>query len=286
MAAITKEQVAFFRRNGYVKLEGIVPKANCDKVIEAIWACLGKDGSDPDNWYDPPQGVMNRDGMVELYQHPSMWDNRQLPEVYDAFSQLLNERKLWVSIDRVNMKLPAKADKQHLDNSFIHWDTDTSSLPSPIPKGRHLQGVLYLADTAPNQGGFQCVPSIYRDLEQYLERQPKDRNPRVPDLTGYDVEVIPGKAGDLVIWDVLLAHGNGHNRNTLPRYAQYISMYPERSDEERARRVRLWRERRGPENHPAFPGDPRRWEQTAFASSPELTPLGRKLLGLDAWDEE
>ncbi|QHW33061.1 phytanoyl-CoA dioxygenase family protein [Paenibacillus rhizovicinus] len=286
MAAITKEQVEFFQQNGYVKLEGIVSKENCDRVIEAIWSCLGQDRSDPDNWYNPPQGVMNGDGMVELYHHQSMWDNRQLPDVYDAFAQLLNQQKLWVSIDRVNMKPPAKADKKHLDNSFIHWDTDTNNLPSPIPKGRRVQGVLYLADTAPDQGGFQCVPSIYRDLEAYLQRQPADRNPRVPDLTGYEVEVIPGKAGDLVIWDVLLAHGNGHNRNTIPRYAQYITMYPEGNEESRQQRVDMWRERKAPQRHSAFPGDPRNWEQTAFEGPPELTPLGRKLLGLDAWGEE
>ncbi|MBO7743132.1 phytanoyl-CoA dioxygenase family protein [Paenibacillus sp. MWE-103] len=285
MTNITKEQVDFFRHNGYVKLEGIVPKANCDRVIEAIWSCLGKDASDPENWYNPPQSVMNRDGMVEMYHHQTMWDNRQLEEVYGAFSTLLDEEKLWVSIDRVNMKPPVRADKQHLDNSFIHWDTDTSVLPRPIPKGRKVQGVLYLADTEANQGGFQCVPEIYRDLEQYLDRQPADRNPRVPDLTGYDVQPIPGKAGDLLIWDVLLAHGNGHNRNTVPRYAQYITMYPEGNEQTREQRVKMWRERSAPENHHAFPGDPRKWEQTEFDGPPELTPLGRKLLGLDAWGD-
>lgn len=284
MVKITKEHVAFFQENGYVKIEGIVPKENCDKVIQAIWDCLGKDPSNPENWYEPPQGVINRDGMVEMYHHPSMWNNRQQPEIYEAFSHLLNEEKLWVSIDRVNMKPPAKADKPNLDNNFIHWDTDTDNLPDPIPKGKRVQGVLYLADTAPNQGGFQCVPAIYRDLRRYLNRQPAERNPRVPDLTGYETEAIPGKAGDLVIWDVLLPHGNGHNRSNLPRYAQYINMYPAdcNNTEDRERRVNLWRSRKGPSGA-AFPGDPRNWEQTQFNTSPDLTPLGQKLLGMVPW---
>jgi hypothetical protein len=283
---ITEEQKAFFRENGYVKLEGVVSKEDCDRVIEAIWDCLGQDPSDPDHWYDLPKGVISSAGMVEMYHHPSMWNNRQNPRVYQAFAELLGETKLWVSIDRVNMKPPVRKDYPHLDYGFIHWDTDTSNLPNPLPKPYGVQGVLYLADTAENQGGFQCVPGIYRELEEYLARQPADRDPRIPDLTGYEVEVITGKAGDLVIWDRLLAHGNGHNHADKPRYAQYITMYRARDTDEAARRRRIecWRNLQAPPGDP-FPGDPRGWERKTYGQPPELSPLGRKLLGLDRWDD-
>ena len=47
------------------------------------------------------------------------------------------------------------------------------------------------------------------------------------------------------------------------------------------RLVDSWRERRAPEGF-AFPGDPREWERTKYATA-NLTPLGKKLLGLDSW---
>jgi ectoine hydroxylase-related dioxygenase (phytanoyl-CoA dioxygenase family) len=286
MAIVTEEHRKFFQENGYVKIEGVVPKENCERVIEAIWACLGKDPTNPDNWYDHEKGVINRDGMVEMYQHQALWDNRQHPQMYEAFSELLGEKKLWVSVDRVNMKPPKREGKENLDSSFIHWDADTTNLTFPLPKPfGGVQGVLYIADTAENQGGFQCVPSLYREFEEWLKTQPADRNPRVPDITGYKVESIPGKAGDLVIWDRLLAHGNGHNYAGKPRYAQYISM--NRADpgriEWRQRLIEGWRTRSAPAGGP-FPGDPRRWEQTNFSEPAQLTDLGRKLLGLDAWE--
>jgi hypothetical protein len=283
---ITTEHQAFFRDNGYVKIEGLIPKQLCDRVIEAIWECLDRNPSEPDNWYNPPQGVLSRAGMVEMYHHQAMWDTRQHSALYQAFAELLGETKLWVSLDRVNMKPPISSDHPELNSSFIHWDTDTTNLPSPILKPRGVQGVLYLADTAPNQGGFQCVPGIYRELESYLKAQPADRDPRVPDLTGYEVEAIPGKAGDFVIWDTLLPHGNGQNHADKPRYAQYISMFSARPEltEVLEKRIEQWRNRKGPEG-PAFPGDPRKWEQDHFDSPPDLTPLGRKLLGLDLWEE-
>jgi hypothetical protein len=57
----------------------------------------------------------------------------------------------------------------------------------------------------------------------------------------------------------------------------------EENAEARERRIRLWQERLCP-GGPAFPGDPRRKEEL-HGTTAELTPLGRKLLGLDLWEE-
>jgi hypothetical protein len=92
------------------------------------------------------------------------------------------------------------------------------------------------------------------------------------------------KAGDLLIFNSLLTHGIRPNTSEdKARVAQYISMTPaDGSNEEiRQRRIESWRERRAPEGF-AFPGDPREWERTKYKTA-ELTPLGRKLLGLDPW---
>jgi hypothetical protein len=46
----------------------------------------------------------------------------------------------------------------------------------------------------------------------------------------------------------------------------------------------MWRDRLPPEGS-AFPGDPRGWERE-HGQTAELTPLGRKPLGLDRWEGE
>ena len=278
MPLLTPEDHRHFEENGYVVIRNVVPQENLDAVINALWKYLGMDPNDPEDWYRPP---LKPGGMVEIYQHQALWDNRQHPNVHQAFAELLGTERLWVTIDRANFKPPAHPDHPEYNfKGFTHWDTDTSVRPLPQ---RRVQGVLYLADTAENQGGFQCVPEIYRNLEAYLERQPADRNPNVPDLTGYEVKPIPGQAGDLLIWNVLLPHGNGHNTSDRPRFAQFISMRPERYDDEAARQERIdqWQHHRPPGNK-VFPGDPRRIEEEQGRTA-ELTPLGRKLLGLDRW---
>lgn len=279
MPVLSPENHAFFEENGYVVVHDASPREFLKAAVEAIWEFLGMDPNDSNDWYRPPHRPGA--GMVELYQHQALWNNRQSPRIYEAFCELWKTHKLWVSIDRVNMKPPQHPDHPEWNHpGFIHWDTDTSVLPIRF----WLQGVLALTDTAENQGAFQCVPGMHRRLEEWVKTQPTDRNPRVPDLTGLEVKRIPAKAGDLIIWHVGLPHGNGPNTSDKPRLAQYITMYPAPENNEEARQARIaqWREHRPPGTK-VFPGDPRRIEEE-HGKTAELTPLGRKLLGLDPWD--
>lgn len=300
MSLITAEDREFFERNGYVKVSDVVPEEQCQAVIDAIWDCLGQDPDDPETWYDPPEGMSDHwdsrsGGFVKLFHHQSMWDNRQHPTLYQAFAELLGEEQLWSSIDQTGMKPPQHPDYPELDRDFIHMDVDCSDVPRPIPTPYGLQGVLYLADTSEEHGGFQCVPSIYRNIEDWLDSHTEVERQH-PDLLGPEqdledseleadaIETIPGEAGDLVIWDRLLPHGNGINQTDEPRFAQYITMEPARfgDRETRIQRVESWRDQQPYFEHQT--PDPRNWESENCERA-ELTPLGRKLLGLDPWEE-
>jgi ectoine hydroxylase-related dioxygenase (phytanoyl-CoA dioxygenase family) len=97
------------------------------------------------------------------------------------------------------------------------------SLAQPIPFG--LQGILYLADTAADQGAFTCVPGFHRRIEQWLNDLPPGHDPRRHDFTSEAVP-IAGRAGDLVIWHHALPHGSSPNRASLPRFVQYMMGRP------------------------------------------------------------
>ena len=126
-----------------------------------------------------------------------------------------------MTIDRANLNTPNLAGRKF--NSFIHWDSDTTAVPLPI----NVQGVLALTSTDPEVGGFQCVPDLFRNFEQWVAKQPQGRDPFHPDLTGLEVKFVPMQAGDLLIFNTLLAHGIRPNQTTdRVRMAQYISMYP------------------------------------------------------------
>lgn len=269
---------------GYVVVPNAVPEEHIEKLIGLLWEFQEMDPSDSSTWLQGDRRrhemqELNNSGMVEIYNHQFLWDTRQQPRIYDAFVDIWDREDLWVTIDRANLNPPNVGGERRFDG-FIHWDVDTSKDPLPI----NVQGVLSLVDTDPEVGGFQCVPELFRTFDEWLAEQPADRDPFRPDVGDFEVEFIPLKAGDLIIWNSLVAHGIKPNRSRdRARIAQYVSMYPadEANEELRQQRIRSWRERIPPEGM-AFPGDPRNWEQERYETA-ELTELGRRLLGLSPW---
>jgi hypothetical protein len=241
------------------------------------------DPGNPETWSGGqlrPHGMkeLNNSGMVEIYNHQYLWDNRQHQRIYDTFVDIWDEERLWVTIDRANLNTPNRSARAF--GGFIHTDVDTTLDPLPV----NVQGVLSLIDTDDETGGFQCVPEQFRNFNEWKKRQPADRDGMKPDISGFTVCPVPMKAGDLLIFNSLLAHGIRPNTSqNKVRLAQYISMTPWEPENAHLREQRIlsWRERRAPLGV-AFPGDPREWERTKYEVA-ELNPLGRKLLGVDLW---
>lgn len=277
MKILTDADRAFWEENGYIIIRNAVAKENCTAVVNAIWEFLDMDRNDSATWYSRPPWH-SRAGMIEMYHHQSMWDNRQNPKIHQAFSEIYGTEKLWVSLDRVNMNPPATADWDH--HGFIHWDIDPTVQPIPL----RTQGVLCLADTSEEQGGFQCIPGSHLRVAEIVAAQTDESKVRNPDIGTMQIKSIAANAGDLIIWHVGLLHGNGRNRTDQPRLAQYITMYlaNEQDDEERQRRIELWQKRLPPSYKRAFPGDPRELE-VKFGKTAELTELGKKLVGVERW---
>lgn len=270
---------------GYVIVRQAVPAANVERLVDLLWRFDDKDPDDPSTWYAPQRRAhkmreLDNTGMLELYNHQFLWDNRMERRIHDTFVDIWDREDLWVTIDRANLNPPVRDPGNGNRDGFIHWDVDTSLRPLPIG----VQGVLSLGTQGGDTGGFQCVPSLFEHFADWVRTQPADRDPMHPDMTGLNVVNIDMDAGDLLVFNSLLAHGVRPNHSERRvRMAQYISMHPAQWDNEaeRRERIRLWRERDHPRRD-AFPGDPREWERHN-ASTARLTPLGEKLLGLTPW---
>ncbi|CAN5760245.1 hypothetical protein BH10CHL1_BH10CHL1_25710 [soil metagenome] len=225
----------FWDEHGYVVIPNVVPQANLQAVIDAIWAYTGKDSHNSASWYQEP---LLEGAMVNMSNSQPMWDNRQAPRLHEIFTELWGTEKLWVVLDRVNLNPPVNEQWHH--QGFLHWDMDPTKPPEPL-----FQGVLYLTDTSEAMGGFQCVPGSHRRLLEWQATHTADEGTPPPGTSGRDwmmqkqhpikewvmeglkAKSIPGKAGDFLIWNVALLHGNGKNVSDQPRLAQYISMSPE-----------------------------------------------------------
>ena len=268
---------------GHVVVRQAVPRDSALQLLDALWQFQDMDPANPATWDQPERRPhlmpeINNTGMVEIYHHPLIWAHRQSPRVYDAFVDVWDSEALWVSIDRANLNPPNRGVRE-MGDGFIHWDVDTTQRPLPIG----VQGVLSLTEQRGDVGGFQCLPELFRHFDDWLAAQPAGRDPLHPDMTGLVPRAVDLDPGDLLIFNSLLAHGIRPNRTAAGvRAAQYIAMFPADEDDEaeRARRLESW-QRREPPPRIAFPGDPRGRERQQPRAA--LTPLGRRLLGLQRW---
>ena len=284
LRVLTMEDWEFWKHNGYVVIKQAIPRNQAQETADFLWEFEEKDPTDSQTWYTAPRAEMKMKelagtGMVEVYNHQQLWNNRQMQRVYDAFVDIWGTEKLWVTIDRANLNFPIRPGHEY--KGFIHWDYD------PDTKPQNVQGVLALADqTDENMGGFQCIPWLFRNYDTWKLTQPDDRNRFQPDITGIENKIVkvPLEASDLLILNSSEPHGIRPNHSEdKARIAQCISMMPAQEDNESLRqwRVNSWKNRIAPEGY-AVPGDPRNWEQTKYQTA-KLNPLGEKLLGLKKW---
>jgi hypothetical protein len=208
---LTTSDLSFWDENGYVVLHEAVPPENCRAAVGAICEFLGAEPDRPETWYRGPQGNTI---WIPLLHHPALWANRDAPRVRRAFAQLWGREDIWINVDQTGFN-PPEQEGWKFPGPDLHWDV---SLAQPIPFG--VQGILYLADTAADQGAFTCVPGFHRRIESWLQSLPDDADPRAQDLSA-DAIRIAGRAGDLVIWHHALPHGSSPNRAALPRFVQY-----------------------------------------------------------------
>ena len=260
-----------FEDQGYLLVPALVPEHLCAAVRETICAHLDFQEHDPATWPKLPGH-----GVINLFHAQSLWDVRQHPAVHEAFAALHGTRELWVGTDRVSFKTRDGNRREPGPAEPIHWDGHPGRLP-----GRSLQGLLYLTDTAEDQGAFCCVPAIYREIDAFLTEHPDAAERRRPDWTGMDLHTVGGPAGSMVIWDRRLPHSSTFNLTHRPRWVQYIAMDPVRDEAARRARVAEFQEKMPPPwaMRQIVPGQ----QIPEPGPLPDLSGLGRALVGLDDW---
>jgi len=212
---LSADDLAFWHEHGYVIVHDAVPAETRAAARDAVLDRLGARLDDAQTWYG-----QNRSIMVQYFQHPAFDAIRRTPRIHKAFAQLWETTDLWVTVDRVGFNPPERPGWQ-FPGPDLHWDT---SIVQPMPLG--MAGILYLIDTAPEQGAFTCVPGFHRRIADWLASLPAGADPRQQDLHALGSKPIAGRAGDLVIWNDALPHGSRANRGHMPRIVQYIAMYP------------------------------------------------------------
>lgn len=318
---LTHDQLRAFERDGVLVVPSVVPRDKREAVRSAVAAFAGLHADHPDGWhrwgdrsvYDDPPDVSGREGFVQLFHHASLWAIRQDPQVVSIFQDVLDTEALYVNSDRVSF-LPPTAEGEALPHS-LHFDVDLR----PAARCPHVplvvQGLVYLTDTPAERGALEVARGFHHKVAAHIASHPTE-DPAATLLDGAVVEPVPGRAGDLVLWNAMIPHKPGTNVSAAPREAVYLSYSPVQdnaahspygladagttayesvfrgSDMDapppprltRASRVERWAQRL-----PLLAEDPREDALPVRPPGEEdgtpcaLTALGRRLVGLDDW---
>mmetsp|Transcript_15347 Transcript_15347/g.20344 ORF Transcript_15347/g.20344 Transcript_15347/m.20344 type:complete len:348 (-) Transcript_15347:161-1204(-) len=157
-------------------------------------------------------------GMVQMYHHASLWKLRQLPNIHACFADAYGTEKLWVTTDRAHFKPPQNSKTPIWNDAGpvhggLHWDTSVDDLPVPYA----VQGVVYLEDTWNDMGPLRVVPGSHTRIADLRDAPNKYIDSAVS---------VDGTAGTLVLWLSGVLHGPGQNLGTKPRVSAYVAMLP------------------------------------------------------------
>src|SRR5262249_46251968 len=158
-----------FHEHGYAVVHDAIPEDVRAAAERAVWECVSGDPGRPETWYRGSQG---HSIWTQLFRHPALDAIRTSPRIFTAFAQLWNSTDLWPTVDYAGFNPPERSGWRFPGPS-LHWDM---SLELPIHFG--LQGILYLTDTAANQGAFTCVPGFHRKIEDWLRGLSNEADPR------------------------------------------------------------------------------------------------------------
>jgi hypothetical protein len=300
LRVLSESDYAFWQRYGYVVVKEAISAAAAKRLMDFTLDFQGLDPDRPDSWYAEREFRSDLDrelyilGFVEAYHHQLLWDSRQAQRVYDAFVDVWDCEELWVTLDRLNLNPPNIKNRDRAliaptERGFdinLHWDVDTTLGVLP----QRVQGIIALNDTQPAYGGFQCAPELFREFDRWKFTQPADRDPVRPRIDRSEFSVIRPelKAGDLLIWNGMLAHGVAPNtsRNGI-RAVQYLAMMPALESHQQLKRSRIgsWRYLETPAWHNTLVGDAAKHESLRYPAA-TLDDLGERLLGLTSWSQE
>jgi len=313
----------FFDEYGFVVIDKVLNKEECKAAINEIWEYLDYyskqsgdkvEREDPTTWTNDswPGGNLGILGHGPAFKNVS-WEIRQNPRVYQPFADVMGIKELWASVDRYGVMRPTRnvptekieegkeiIREDRLDwktvSNWLHWDLNPWHW-TKTKKGneyefydfivenngskneglRKLQGLISLVEFREEDGGFCTVPSFHKNLKEWAEstmnssisqrKQSSYDFLTVPkeDPMQDQIEKVPMREGSLLIWSSEQPHCNYPNDSDRFRMNFYLKYFPA---------------------HEGATGtvDRRNIIQEVIEEGKvNLTPLGRKLMGIDSW---
>jgi len=266
----------------------LLGEAECDDAVASFWDEVrqwaletGRDDypkpDDPyswetDNWPSRGKFLLKNDA-----ETGAAFRNRTHPRLHQAFSIIFGHQEILTKIDkwgcmRGTIMPDGSVRKDWRWQLEPHWDCnphqyleETTKLHLP----RMYQGLVALTENNDWTGGFRCCPGSSKHLAQWCATHPRDdrfsKYPQPSDPWYHQLQRVPLKKGQMVIFDAGTLHANYENTGPDMRIVQFL-----RCIDPRGAKGNNSRQKHLPQNH-------------QLPKGLELSELGKKMLGIEKW---
>ncbi|GAA3089103.1 phytanoyl-CoA dioxygenase family protein [Streptomyces rectiviolaceus] len=269
---LTDEQVAQFRHDGYLLIENVLTPGETDHYRSVILDLVPRDLAFPQEWRVADGRIKpHRLHEDQTFDVPGLIPLMGNETLYQVMAQLHDTYRLRAFDGSIGITLRNDAHPDQVRSQRLHLDASVPPDTDFLFTAQELQlgGCYYLTDVEPGGGGIHVVPRGHRLVEEEVRaagsagvngRELYGNWQHIAHLKSIEVS---GAAGSFVLLHHLMPHAASHNRRPTARIAHFMRYVPV------------------PHAHGAhvpLPHD--RYDDTQLAA---MTPLTRKLLGLDPW---
>lgn len=226
----------------------VLSKEECESSVAAMFEEInllrGRKGvegpavtvEDPSTWFDKNWPSSCKFLLDDVALHKQAFVNRCSRKIYRAFSEIWQEEKLHVSVDKWGVARGAKDRPRWRVGLKPHWDVNPWQCQRDMEAGIDpgYQGLVALRDhdletgchlTLPGCRGFLKQWCLERRLEKVSSSSKSFRASEEDPILRY-MQPVPLRQGEMVIWSCAQLHGSTHNSSSKMRLAQYIRMFP------------------------------------------------------------
>jgi ectoine hydroxylase-related dioxygenase (phytanoyl-CoA dioxygenase family) len=215
---LSKEQIEFYRENGYLLVENVVTPEQLARMREITYDFIEKsravtvsDGVfDLDEGHSAQSPKLTRIKLPHK-QHPYFWEVAKNSGVTEVLRQLLGPNVL-LQTSKLNTKAPG-------GGAAVEWHQDWAFYPHT--NDNILACGLMLEDVDLPNGPLQVIPGSHKG--PVLNHNNADGifcgaiDPSDPDFHHDKAVTLTGKAGSMTVHHARTLHGSAPNRSDRPR---------------------------------------------------------------------
>jgi len=232
---LTSEQRDAFVRDGFVKVQGLIPPAVVKSTREALAYELDIDDHDPTTWVNKPETAGEAWKLTLPCWTPSIEAaGRDLVGPYIAQGPKVSPylERVGAADPSFEGYIPVLRFPDGGDQAFgpppaaYHIDGGASMWPSQL----YLVVFVYLVDVKPYGGATVVLPGSHRQIfKHWLEQPDAAATQEFPDFSSKEPLPVAGRAGDVLLMHHLCAHSGSQNHDLHIRYGlnSYIEVDPE-----------------------------------------------------------